>query len=398
MNPQIWMSRKFIFKLLSKIQFGKIKITDKRGTQIFEGKIDADKYSVHLHVTSLSAYKRICINGTIGASEGYMQGEWNVDDLTKLMEIIIKNTEIFDKVQSPMMRVIDYPFRIINKYWKNNITNSKKNILAHYDLGNDFFKLFLDPSMMYSSAIYEPERSSLEHASVNKLETICQQLQLQSTDHVLEIGSGWGGFAIYAAQRFGCKVTTTTISDKQYAYVKKEIEHLGLKDRITLLNQDYRQLSGQYDKLVSIEMIEAIGAKYFDVFFRKCNELIKPNGLLFLQAITMNDQAYHEAKNSIDFIKKYIFPGGCLPSVGVISNCIAEQTEMQLLHMRDIGAHYATTLLDWLKRFNQQIDQVKSLGFSDEFIRMWRFYFCYCAAGFKQAYISDIHGLWRKRA
>jgi cyclopropane-fatty-acyl-phospholipid synthase len=396
-SKRLRITQRIFFKLLAKIQFGKITISDSSGTAVFSGIEGSDTHHVHVTINQMQAYKKILFHGSTGASESYMHHEWDVDDLIKLIEIVIKNEEIFANIEGPFVKIFNYLQRCIGAQRENDITKAKQNIIAHYDLGNDFFKLFLDPSMMYSCALYEPERISLEQASMKKLETICQQLQLKPTDHVLEIGTGWGGFAIYAARKYGCKITTTTISDKQYAYVKREIEHLGLQNRIELLNQDYRQLSGQYDKLVSIEMIEAIGSKYFDVYFRQCNNLLKPNGLFFLQAITINDQAYLQARDRIDFIKKYIFPGGCLPSINVISNCIANHTQMQLLFMRDIGKHYATTLIDWLRKFDQHVAQVKDQGFSEQFIRMWRFYFCYCAAGFKQSYISDIHALWRKR-
>jgi len=397
LSKQLWVTQKLVFRLLSKIQYGRLSITDASGCHVFSGPSGVHTHTVHIKIHGMQTYRNILFNGSVGAAESYMESDWDVDDLIKLVEIVIKNKEIFEKIEGPIVKTINYFLRLVGTDHKNDIIGAKKNSVAHYDLGNDFFKLFLDPSMMYSCALYEPERISLEQASIKKLETICQQLQLRPADHILEIGTGWGGFAIYAARKHGCKVTTTTISDKQYAYVRREINHLGLQNRIELLNQDYRELSGQYDKLVSIEMIEAVGHPYFDTFFQQCNALLKPGGLLFLQAITINDQAYQRAKNKMDFIKKYIFPGGCLPSINVISNSIANQTQLQLLQIRDIGQHYAITLFDWLRRFNQHAQQIKAQGFSEQFIRMWRFYLCYCAAGFRQAYISDIHALWRKR-
>ncbi|MBX3708348.1 MAG: class I SAM-dependent methyltransferase [Gammaproteobacteria bacterium] len=397
LSKQNWVTQKLLFMALARIQYGKFVITDCTGCYTFSGLTDSTDVA-NIKINRPQAYKKILLQGVLGAAEGYMEGDWDTDDLTKLIEIILKNTDVFEKLNGLTARILNYILRLTGIYQKNDMVSAKKNIISHYDLGNNFFKLFLDPSMMYSCALYEPERISLEQASIKKLETICQQLQLSPTDHLLEIGTGWGGLAIYAARKYGCKVTTTTISDKQYAHVKQEIAHLGLQNRIELLNQDYRQLKGQYTKLVSIEMIEAVGHQYFDTFFKQCNKLLKPGGLFFLQAIVINDQAYQRAKNEIDFIKRYIFPGGCLPSVNVISNCIANHTQMQLLQIRDIGKHYAITLLDWLRRFNQHTDLVKEQGFSEQFIRMWRFYFCYCAAGFKQAYISDIHALWRKQA
>lgn len=396
MKKQAWIAQKIVLRLLSKIKFGKIILTDANGNHEFTGTTGLDTHAVTVKINNMEFYNRVIFQGSNGAAESYIDGEWDVNDLTKLIEIVIHNTELFRKIDGLIARILEFIPRMAGVFRKNDISHAKQNILAHYDLGNDFFKLFLDPAMMYSCALYEPPHISLEQASIKKLETICQQLQLKPTDHILEIGTGWGGFAIYAARKYGCKITTTTISDKQYAHVKREIEHLGLQNRIELINQDYRQLSGQFDKLVSIEMIEAVGYKYFNTFFHQCNALLKPGGLFFLQAITINDQSYEAAKSEIDFIKKYIFPGGCLPSIDVISHCVATQTQMQLVQMRDIGRHYATTLHEWLRRFNQHITEIREQGFSEQFIRMWRYYFCYCAAGFRQGHIGDIHALWRK--
>jgi len=251
---------------------------------------------------------------------------------------------------------------------------------------------------MYSCALYEPSDICLDEAAKKKIDKICDKLELKAGDHVLEIGSGWGGFALYAAMKYGCKITTTTVSEKQYAFVKEKIKQLGLENQIELLNLDYRNLSGQYDKVVSIEMIEAVGHKFFELFFYKCNHLLKPGGLFFLQAIVINDQAYEAAKNEIDFIKKYIFPGGCLPSVCSISKSIASQTKMQLISLEDIGTHYVSTLNDWQHKLLTNEEAILAQGFAENFIRMWQFYFCYSAAGFESNYISNIHALWRKRS
>lgn len=388
--------QKLVFKLLDNIQFGKLMLTDPTGCYEFVGSREIDAYRVKMQVHDTAFYKKIFLRGSLGAAESYMDGDWESEDVTKLLEMMLKNTEVSNNMENINAKFANLLMMIANALNTNNIANAKKNILAHYDLGNDFFKLFLDKTMMYSCALYDKPQISLEEASLRKLDTICEQLELTPNDHVLEIGTGWGGFAIHAARKYGCKITTTTISDKQYAYAKKAIVNAGLQNQIELLNQDYRQLKGRFDKLVSIEMIEAVGHKFFDKFFQQCNSLLKPGGLFFLQAITINDQTYQIAKARIDFIKKYIFPGGCLPSVHTISRCIAEQTNLQLVRMYDIGKHYAVTLLDWLDNFNKNIEPVKKQGFSEEFIRMWQFYFCYCAAGFRQGYIGDIQALWRK--
>lgn len=391
------LSKKIILKALTKIKQGTIQVNDRAAHYIFgeTNKIIGKKSTIN--IIHPKAYKKILLEGSVGAGKSYIDGDWNTDDLQKLIGLFIENNSLLSNIESPFAHFLSWIRTISYKLNKNTIHQAKDNILAHYDLGNDFFQLILDPSMMYSSALYEPPSLSLDEAAKKKIQRICNQLDLKPSDHILEIGTGWGGFAIYAAQEYGCKITTTTISDKQYAFVKDKIKQLGLEHQIELLNLDYRKLSGQYDKVVSIEMIEAVGHKYFDAFFHQCNRLVKPEGLFFLQAIVINDQAYEAAKNEVDFIKKYIFPGGCLPSVFSISKSIALNTKMQLISFDDIGKHYVTTLKDWHHNLLVNRKAMISQGFTDNFIRMWEFYFCYSAAGFKSNYISDIHALWRKR-
>jgi cyclopropane-fatty-acyl-phospholipid synthase len=250
--------------------------------------------------------------------------------------------------------------------------------------------------MMYSCGVFDHPRATLQQASETKLERICRKLELKPTDHVLEIGTGWGGFAIYAASQYGCRITTTTISRQQYDYARQRIHEAGLEDRITLLLEDYRNLEGRYDKLVSIEMIEAIGHRYFDTYFRKCSELLSPNGMMLLQSITISDQRYPVARKSIDFIQRYIFPGGCLPSVSALSDSIARMTNMRIFHLEDIGPHYATTLRHWRERFFANIEQIRKLGYQDHFIRMWEYYLSYCEGGFRQQSIGTVQLLLTK--
>jgi cyclopropane-fatty-acyl-phospholipid synthase len=278
-------------------------------------------------------------------------------------------------------------------HWLNRNTadGSRKNIASHYDLGNDFFKLWLDPSMMYSSAIFSPKDISLEAASYKKLQVICDKLDLKSTDHVLEIGTGWGGFAIYAASNYGCKVTTTTISKQQYDEAVLRVNAANLQDKITLLLNDYRDLTGQFDKLVSIEMIEAVGHQFYDVYFKKCASLLKPNGMALIQAITITEQRFESAKNSVDFIQRYIFPGSNIPSVTAMLNSITKVSDLKLYDLEDIGLHYATTLAAWRDNFFEHIQQVRQLGYSEEFIKMWEFYLCYCEGGFAERALGDCH-------
>lgn len=391
------LSKKIILDILKGIQKGAIQVNDGDESYVFGDMNRVSGQNATINIIHPRAYKKILLEGSVGAGKGYIDGDWNTDDLQKLIELFIKNDALFNNIESPFAHLLSWVRTIGYKLNKNTILRAKDNILAHYDLGNDFFQLILDPLMMYSCALYEPSGISLDEAAKKKIQRICDKLELKAGDHVLEIGTGWGGFAVYAAQEYGCKITTTTISDKQYAFVKEKIKNLRLETQIELLNLDYRKLSGQYDKLVSIEMIEAVGHKYFDAFFHQCDQLIKPGGLFFLQAIVINDQAYEAAKNEVDFIKKYIFPGGCLPSVFSIMKSIATQTKMQLISFEDIGKHYVDTLNDWHKKLLANKKAIFAQGYTEDFIRMWQYYFCYSAAGFESNYISDIHALWQKR-
>ena len=271
-----------------------------------------------------------------------------------------------------------------------------KNILAHYDLGNDFYALFLDETMTYSCGIFEREDSTLKEASEAKYDRICRKLMLTTGDQVLEIGTGWGGFAVHAAGNYGVHVTTATISDEQHQFAQNRIKAAGLEDRITLLKSDYRDLSGKFDKLVSIEMIEAVGHHFYATFFRTCSRLLKDDGMMALQAITIGDQIFDRHRRSVDFIKRYIFPGSCIPSITAISNAIARATDLRLVHLEDITPHYARTLSEWRRRFFANLDKVREMGYSDTFIRMWEYYLCYCEGGFAERYIGDVQMLFTK--
>jgi cyclopropane-fatty-acyl-phospholipid synthase len=278
---------------------------------------------------------------------------------------------------------VELPFR-------NTLAGSQANIAAHYDLGNDFYALFLDETMTYSCGIFEQEDSTLEEASLAKYDRICRKLALKPEDEVLEIGTGWGGFAIYAAGRYGCRVTTTTISRAQFDLARPRIAEAGLEDRVTLLLKDYRHLTGSYDKLVSIEMIEAVGFEYFDTFFSVCSERLKDDGLMCLQAITIADQVFDRYRRSHDFIRSHVFPGSCLISLGALSASLARATDLRLIHLEDLTPHYARTLKLWRERFFANLDQVRALGYPETFIRLWEFYLCYCEGGFAERYIGDV--------
>jgi cyclopropane-fatty-acyl-phospholipid synthase len=273
---------------------------------------------------------------------------------------------------------------------------SRKNILAHYDLGNDFYALFLDPTMTYSCGIFEKAQSTLEEAAIAKYDRICKKLQLKPGDRVLEIGTGWGGFAVHAVRNYNVHVTTTTISDAQYQYAEARFREARLQGRITLLKKDYRDLRGQFDKLVSIEMIEAIGHHYFDTFFNVCSRLLHEKGMMVLQAITIQDQEFQRYVRSVDFIKRYIFPGSCLTSITAMAGSVARATDLKIFHLEDITPHYARTLNEWRRRFFDNIDQVRAMNFPETFLRMWEYYLCYCEGGFSERYIGDVQMLLTK--
>jgi cyclopropane-fatty-acyl-phospholipid synthase len=288
--------------------------------------------------------------------------------------------------------------KLAHRFNRNTHDGSRKNISAHYDLGNDFFRLFLDPTMMYSSALFAGQRATLEDASIAKLDEICRQLELEADDHLLEIGTGWGGMAIHAARNYGCRVTTTTISREQFEHATAMVAEAGLQDRVTVLCEDYRHLEGRYDKLVSIEMIEAVGHQFYSNYFSCCSQLLKPGGKMVIQAITMSDQRYLQARDNVDFIKRYIFQGGCLPSIAVISDHLARDTDMQMVHLRDITPDYALTLAHWRERFMERLEDVREMGFDDQFIRMWEFYLAYCEGGFRERIISTVQLAFAKPA
>lgn len=375
-------------KLISNIQYGQIVLLDGEQSEVFG---DDDKMSVHITVLDQRFYSKVLLGGSIGAGEAYVESFWNVDDLTMLIQIMARNMALLDKLEQKFFWLYQ-PFRILKHKLNNNSkVGSKKNIISHYDLGNEMYRSFLDPTMMYSSAMYPSKTSSLEEASIHKLETICNKLDLQPSDKVIEIGSGWCGFAIYAAGKYNCHVTTVTISDAQYHEGKKRIEEAGLSGKITLLKQDYRDLTGQYDKLVSIEMIEAVGHRYHPQFFTKCNDLLKVNGTMLLQAITIRDQAYELYVKNVDFIQRHIFPGGCLPSNNRMFQLISSETDMIVRQLEDFGFDYARTLSDWRHRFNQSFPRIRNKGYDDRFKRLWNFYLAYCEGGFLERAISVVH-------
>lgn len=381
--------RRFALNFIARLQHGCIRVEEGQQSLIF-GDSEAE-LQVTIHVHDAQFYRKIVTAGSVGGAEAYVANAWSCDHLTQLVRIFARNLTLLDQMDSTWARVSRPWLKLLNWRNSNNKDQARKNISAHYDLGNDMYRLFLDQSMMYSSAVYSAEARTLELAQQHKLSLLCQRLQLSADDHLLEIGTGWGGMAIYAAQNYGCRVTTTTISQEQYDYAKEQVEAAGLQDKITLLLEDYRDLTGQYDKLVSIEMIEAVGDDYLDRYFQVCSSLLKPDGIMVLQAITMVDQRYKQYVKEVDFIKRYIFPGGCLPSIHRMSEAITGKTDLVLRQLQDIGLDYATTLRDWCERFLEQKEQVLQLGYDREFIRLWHYYLCYCEGGFLERATSAVH-------
>jgi cyclopropane-fatty-acyl-phospholipid synthase len=387
------LARRTVLARLEKLRFGQIVVSEDGEHRTF-GQVTEDfPLTVQLRVLDTRFYSDIAFGGPIGAGESYMQGYWTCSELRDLTRILIRNRDILEQIDSGPA-VLRRPFRkLLHALNRNTRRGSRKNIAAHYDLGNEFYQLWLDPKMMYSCAYFDSPETSLEDAATEKLDRICRKLDLSAGDSVIEIGTGWGGFAIHAARHYGCHVTTTTISQQQYEYARQAIIAAGLEDKITLLLQDYRDLEGNFDKLVSIEMMEAVGHEFHATYFRKCCELLKPDGQMLLQAITIADQRYDAYKNGVDFIKRYIFPGGCLTSVTGMCETLTAHTDMRVVHLEDIGPHYATTLRRWYERFSAQLDSVREQGYTETFIRMWAFYLCYCEGAFIERAIGDVQML-----
>ncbi len=321
---------------------------------------------------------------------------WECEDLVSLTRIGAMNVGALDRLRRFLSPVLVPLQRWGRWLGRNTPRRSRRQIAAHYDLGNELFALFLDPTMMYSCAVFERPGATLEEASLAKLERVCRKLELRPCDHVLEIGTGWGAFAVYAAGRYGCRVTTTTISAEQHSFACDRVREAGLQDRVTVLCKDYRELTGSYDKLVSIEMIEAVGWQNLRTFFSRCSQLLKPDGAMMLQAILIEDRAFHVEKAGRSFINTYIFPGGCLPSMEVISRILARATDLRQVHLEDITPHYATTLARWRERFLAAAERVSELGYDERFRRLWELYLSYCEGGFRERRIRDVQLLLAK--
>ena len=397
-------ARKIVLDKLSGINGGSVTL-HQSSESIRLGQSDSDEMSVNLKVADNAFYRRTLLGGMIGAAESYIDGDWGTDNLTDLIRIMIRNIDGVSKMERTWGRVRSWLYRIKHLRRKNTVTGSRKNIQEHYDLGNDFYSLFLDRTMNYSAGIFDSKvvaekfpqsQSALEGASLAKMDRICQKLCLKSTDHVIEVGTGWGGLAIFMAKEFGCRVTTTTISQEQHAYATAAVAEAGLQEKVTVLLKDYRDLEGQYDKLVSVEMIEAVGHQFLDTYFAKCGQLLKPNGTMLIQAILIGQQYERAYRKSVDFIRAYVFPGGCLPSAVSINQSVARATKMRMLDYEDMTQHYADTLLHWRNEFMSQLDAVRSFDFDEYFIRLWHFYLCYCEAAFAERRCLSVQIMFAK--
>jgi cyclopropane-fatty-acyl-phospholipid synthase len=385
--------RNQVFKVLKELRYGQLIIVEGAQQHLF-GEPAGTVIEIRVHHPRF--YQAVVLNGSIGAAESYILGEWTSANLTELLRLMVKNVTLSNRLESGLSSIHAFAAKIYHFLRSNYMSMSRQNIHYHYDLSNDFFKLFLDKSMMYSAAIFPTKTATLEVAAEFKLKIICEKLELKENDHLLEIGTGWGGFALYAAQQYGCRVTTTTISEAQYQYALKKIKENGLEDKITLLLQDYRVLQGTYDKLVSIEMLEAVGHAYYKTYFKTCNRLLKPKGKMLIQTITIADPYYEQAKNRVDFIQRYIFPGSCIPSVTVLLDHMTRHTDLRLIQLQDIGLDYALTLRHWRDRFFAHLNTVKELGFNEQFIRLWEYYLTYSEAGFAEQHLSDMQMLLLK--
>lgn len=377
-----------MLRALSMLRQGTLVLVDGNERHRF-GEPESDLAAV-ITVTDRRFYADVAFGGAVGGGEAWFRSYWESDSLTDVVRILARNRPVLEDMDSGTAGLGRLLRRMFHWLHRNTRSGSRRNISAHYDLGNDFFELWLDERMQYSSAIFDHSDMSLCEAQEAKLDRLCRKLALSQDDHLLEIGTGWGGLAIYAAEHYGCRVTTTTLSAEQHEYARQRIHEAGLEERITLLKKDYRELEGSYDKLVSVEMLEAVGYRFHRKFFQTCADLLKPGGHMVLQTITIADQRFEAAARSVDFIQRYIFPGGCLPSLTSIASTLTRFTDLRITHVEDIGPHYATTLRHWHDRMFARIDEVVRQGYSNDFIRMWQYYLCYCEGGFLERVIGNM--------
>ncbi len=379
--------RQFVLRGLRRISDGAVHLVDGDARARFgtEGSLAAT-----VRVRASRFYRQLLLGGSLGGAAAYMRGDWDCDDLTTLFRILVRNQAALNDLDGPGSRLFRWLQQAVHRWNANTRLGSQRNIRAHYDLGNDFFQLWLDDTWAYSCGIFRSATTTLAEASREKFDRTCRKLALGSGDQLLEIGSGWGGFAVHAAQHCCCRVTTTTVSRAQFELARERIGEAGLADQIDLRLEDYRDLQGQFDKLVSIEMIEAVGHEFLDTYFRQCAALLKPAGSMLLQAIVMPDRGYQRYLGSIDFIRRYIFPGGCLPSVASILESVGRVSRFRLVHLEDMAPHYAETLRRWRANLARRLQEAKELGYSTNLLRLWQYYLCYCEAAFEERHVGVV--------
>lgn len=387
--------RRLAFRGLRRITDGSIEVQDATTHSQFGNE---SPLRASVGVRDPRFYRGLLLGGSVGAAAAFSRGQWDCDDLTTLFRILIRNQPAAQDLDGYWSRFSRWIYQGIHRWHANTKAGSRDNIRAHYDLGNDFFRLWLDDTWAYSCGIFRSAQATLRDASLEKFDRVCRKLALRGDDHLLEIGAGWGGLALHAAERFGCQVTTTTISREQSDVANQRIHSAGLGDQIRLLRQDYRDLAGQFDKLVSIEMIEAVGHEYLDHYFRQCGKLLKPQGSMLLQAIVMPERGHQQYLRSVDFIRRYIFPGGCLPSVASILESVGRVSRLRLVHLEDLAPHYAETLRRWRANLQDRLEDVKRLGYSAEFIRLWNYYLCYCEAAFEERHVGVVQMVFDNHA
>ncbi|HSO80009.1 MAG TPA: cyclopropane-fatty-acyl-phospholipid synthase family protein [Chromatiaceae bacterium] len=386
------LARRLVLDKLARLQSGQLRVSEADRQWQF----GAGEPLLQVEVRNPAFWPALAFGGTVGAGESFMAGDWDCEDLTGLVCLLLRNRPAMMDMEGGIAR-LSAPLRaLLHRARRNDRAGSRRNIAAHYDLGNDFYLLWLDETLMYSSAVFERPDMTLAEASTAKLERICRKLALKPGDEVLEIGTGWGGFALHAAGRHGCRVTSLTLSQEQLELARERVAAAGLADRVEVRLCDYRDQQGQFDKLVSIEMVEAVGAEHLETYFRQCGRLLKPAGAMLLQAITIADQRYEAALKEVDFIQKHIFPGGFLPSVTALASAMTRACDLRTVHLEDIGLHYAETLARWRENFLARLDAVRALGFDTRFIRMWHFYLSYCEGGFRERDLGTVQMLLAK--
>ena len=397
-------ARQTVLSKFSSLNGGRIHLVEGDNKESF-GTCDQDDLQATVAVSNSAFFRKVLVGGTIGSAESYIDNDWGCDNLTGLIRIMIRNMDSVTAMEKRWARLRSVYHRYRHVGRKNTVEGSRRNIHEHYDLGNSFYQLFLDPTLNYSAGIFDeakgaqwfPEATSQMHAaSLVKMRHICERLQLKPEHCVIEIGTGWGALAIFMAEHYGCHVTTTTISQEQYRHATAAVKAKGLEDRVTVLRKDYRDLEGKFDRLVSIEMIEAVGHQFLDTYFAKCDSLLKEDGAMLIQAITISQQNDEAYRKGVDFIRAYVFPGGCLPSIGSISAAIGKSTSLRMIGLEDISQHYADTLGHWRAEFVNKLDDVRRLGFDDAFVRLWHFYLCYCEAAFAERRCNSLQVLFAK--